>query len=175
MPTDDLNYKEDLAIDKDALEICLVEQPDLYGKWSKAWADSIRDRDRAKENLAVVKAKLDRQVRQSWDILGFDKKPTDLAITTWINAHEDYQEANFLVIEATYESNVLEGAKWAFQHRKESLDNLVKLFLSNYYADSNAIGTEAREMLTDMRKDQHEKVLDNNPRAKKLKLKRRTT
>ncbi|KXH69814.1 MAG: hypothetical protein AM326_01705 [Candidatus Thorarchaeota archaeon SMTZ-45] len=167
----DLNYKDDLAIDKDSLEECLVEQPELYAKWSQVWAQAVRERDEAKEALNLVKAELDMKIRKSWDILGFDKKPTDMAITTWICAQKDYRDANFILIQATYNVNVLEAAKWAFQHRKDALDNLTKLFLSNYYADSKAVGKETRDMLDDMRQKKHEAVLDNNPRA--IKLKRR--
>lgn len=165
----DLDYERDLHIDKDSLEECLVEQPNLYAKWSNAWAKAVRERDQAKEALNIVKADLDMKIRKSWDLYGFEKKPTDMAITTWIAAHEDYRAANFILIEATHAVNVLEAAKWAFQHRKDALDNLVKLFLSNYYAESRSVGSEAREMLADMRHDKHLEVLEKNTRTKLLK------
>ena len=165
----DLNFEDDLRIDQDALEECLVAQPDLYAKWSTAHAQAIKERDMAKEALNVVKADLDMKIRKSWEILGFDKKPTDMAITTWICAQEEYKDANFHLIEATYSVNVLEGAKWAFQHRKDSLDNLTKLFLSNYYSDSKAVGPETRGMLEDMRKTKHMDVVEQNPRTARLR------
>ena len=165
----DLNYKEDLRIDRDALEECLVEQPEMYAKWSDAWAQAVKERDEAKEALNLVKADLDMRVRKGWDILGFEKKPTDMAITTWICAHTDYRNSNFHLIQATYNVNVLEAAKWAFQHRKDSLDNLTKLFLSNYYSDSKAVGQEARDMLADMRQKKHLEVLEDNPRSQLLR------
>ena len=165
----DLNYEQDLSTDKDALEECLVEQAELYGKWSKAHAQSIKERDDAKDLLNVVKADLDMKVRKNWDILGFDKKPTDMAITSWILAHKDYRASNFHFIEANYNMNVLEGAKWAFQHRKDSLDNLVKLYLNNYYADSRAVDQDAREMLSDMRQKKHMEIVEDNPRTKLLR------
>ena len=164
-----LNYEKDLHIDPDALEDCLVEQAELYGKWSNAWAMAMKERDHAKEKLNLVKADLDMRIRKNWDILGFDKKPTDMAITTWICAHEDYTKANFLLIQSTYAVNVLEAAKWAFQHRKDALDNLVKLFLSNYYSDTKSVGVEARQMLADHRQDKHLDVVEQNPRTKLLK------
>jgi hypothetical protein len=167
----DLNYENDLHIDKDSLEECLVEQPRLYGKWSNAWAQAIKERDQAKEDLNIKRAELDMKIRKSWDIHGFDKKPTDMAITTWICAHEEYRRKNFHLIQATYNVNILEAAKWAFQHRKDALDNLVKLYLNNYYADSKAVGQEARDMLSTMRQDKHLEVLEKNPRT--IKLKRR--
>lgn len=166
---DDLDYEKDLYIDKDSLEECLVEQPELYAKWSKAWADAVKERDHAKENLSIVKADLDMKIRKSWDILGFDKKPTDMAITTWICAQNEYRKANFLLIQSTHAVNVLEAAKWAFQHRKDSLDNLVRLFLSNYYSDSKAVGKEARDMLSDMRQKKHLDVVEDNPRTQLLR------
>ena len=168
----DLNYENDLRIDKDSLEECLVEQPELYAKWSTIWADAVQERDHAKEDLNVTRADLDMKVRKSWDILGFDKKPTDMAITTWICAHADYRKANFILIQKTHATNVLEAAKWSFQHRKDSLDNLVKLFLSNYYSDSKAVGQDARDMLRDMRQDKHLDVVEKNPRTQKLKRRR---
>lgn len=171
---DELNYEEDLQIDKDSLEECLIEQPELYGKWSKVWAQAVKERDQSKEQLNVTKADLDKQIRKSWDILGFDKKPTDLAITTWICAQQEYRDANFRLIEATYSVNVLEGAKWAFQHRKDALDNLVKLFLSNYYSESKAVGQEARELLADMRQSKHLETLEKNPRSKLLRRRNET-
>ena len=170
--TTDLNYEKDLHIDRDSLEECLVKQPELYAKWSTVWADATQERDRSKENLNIVRAELDMKVRKSWEILGFDKKPTDMAITTWICAHEKYRRANFELIRETHAVNVLESAKWAFQHRKDALDNLVKLFLSNYYADSKAVGQDAREMLRDMRQDKHLEVVEENPRTQKLKRRR---
>ena len=165
----DLNYEKDLHIDKDSLEDCLVEQAELYGKWSNAWAQAVKERDQAKENLNKKKADLDKKIRKSWDILGFDKKPTDMAITTWICAHQDYRAENFHLIQATYNVNVLEAAKWAFQHRKDALDNLVKLYLNNYYADSRTVGRDARDMLADIRQDKHLEVVEKNPRTQKLK------
>ena len=169
----ELNYEKDLHIDKDALEDCLIDQPSLYGKWSNAWARAVRERDQAKETLNIVKADLDMKIRKNWDILGFDKKPTDMAIITWICAQEDYRGANLVLIEAAYAVNVLETAKWAFQHRKDALDNLVKLFLSNYYSDSKSVGQEARTMLAEMRQDRHLETLDKNPRSKSLKRRKR--
>ena len=168
----DLDYEKDLHIDKDSLEECLVEQPELYAKWSNIWAEATRERDQAKENLNIKKADLDMKVRKSWDILGFDKKPTDMAITTWICAHGEYREANSELIQATYAVNVLDAAKWSFQHRKDALDNLVKLYLNNYYADSKAVGSEARDMLSTMRQDKHLDVVEKNPRTQKLKRRR---
>ena len=165
----DLNYEKDLHIDKDSLEECLVEQPELYAKWSIIWADATQERDHAKENLNIVKAELDMKIRKSWDILGYDKKPTDMAITTWICAHDKYRKANFELIQKTHAVNVLEAAKWSFQHRKDALDNLVKLYLNNYYSDSKAVGQEARDMLSTMRQDKHLDVVEKNPRTKLLK------
>ena len=84
-------------------------------------------------------------------------------------AQSTYRDANFLLIEATYAVNILDTARWAFQHRKDALDNLVKLFLSNYYSESKAVGREARDMLADMRQDEHLGVLEKNPRSKLLR------
>ena len=71
-------------IDLNSLDNELINQPILYAKYSNAWAMAIREQARAKEKLNMVKADLDSKARKSWEILGFDKRPSEPQIAVWI-------------------------------------------------------------------------------------------
>jgi hypothetical protein len=133
----------------------------------------------------MVRADLDAKARKSWDILGFDKRPSEPQIATWIPNQKDYKEANFEYIEATFRVNILETAKWAFEQRKKSLEHLVSLYLANYFAEPK-ITKEARDSATDYKSRRQVDVLNedqelvdrlkkkqNQPTNKLVKIKRR--
>jgi len=165
----ELDYEEDVKIDPNSLEKCLIDQADLYGKWTTAWAIAVKERDRAKEELEVVRSELSRKARSDWEIFGFPKSPTDSMVNNWVPAQKDYREINFYLIEATFKANVLAGAKQAFEHRVRALSDLVKLYLSGYYADERIVGKEARELLDDIRTEDHLKQLNETDQRKKLR------
>lgn len=170
---DELDYGNDVKIDPNSLEQCLVEQAELYAKWATAWATAVKERRRAKEARAIVHAELEKKARAKWEILGFPKQPTDQMVSNWIPSQDEYKEANFYFIEAEFKANVLEGAKWAFDHRSKALSELVKLFLSGYYADEKMVDKEARTLLEDIRTDNRLRDLNKNDQRKLLKRRKK--
>lgn len=164
-------YRRDLHIDKYSLEDALLEQAELYAKWNARWAEAVRQKSEAKEELEIVRSALDRKARKSWEILGFPKAPTDQMVNNWIPAQDEYKEKMILFIEATYRANVLDGAKWGFDNRSRALTDLVKLYLSGYYADEKMVGKDARDLLDEIRKEKHLDTLNKD--NQKALLKRR--
>ena len=63
---DDLNYERDVKIDPNRLEQCLVEQAELYAKWTTEWAKATKEKDKAKDKLGIVRSKLEKQARANW-------------------------------------------------------------------------------------------------------------
>lgn len=171
----DWDYKQDLEIDLNSLDLELINQPTLYAKYSNAWAIAIREQARAKEKLNMVKADMDTKARKSWEILGFEKRPSEPQIATWIPNQEMYKSANFEYIEATYRVNILETAKWAFEQRKKSLEHLVSLYLSNYFIEPK-ISKEARDGMNDRRHQKQTDILnEDEDLVSRLKKKQTTT
>ena len=168
---DDWDYKSDLEIDLNSLDLELIKQPILYSKYSNAWAVAIREQARAKEKLNMTRADLDAKARKSWDILGFEKRPSEPQIATWIPNQETYKDANFEYIEATYRVNILETAKWAFEQRKKSLEHLVSLYLANYFVEPK-ISKEARDGLNDFKNKKQSELL-NEDEGLKNRLKKK--
>jgi hypothetical protein len=128
-----MSYEQDMYIDENVLDVELLEQPSLMAKYSRMLAEAQRDRDLAKENLDLVKAEIDLDIRdhpQNYKLT----KVTEAAITNCILMEEDFQTAQKEWNEANFQVNVLQGIIKAIDHRRSALENLVKLYGQNYFA-----------------------------------------
>jgi len=173
MIEEESEYKKDLHIDKYSLEEALLGQAELYAKWNAKWAEAIKEKRSEKEALEIVRSKLDQKARKSWEILGFPKQPTDQMVNNWIPNQIEYKEQMILYIEASYRANVLEGAKWGFDNRSRALTDLVKLYLSGYYADEKMVGKDARDLLDEIRKDKHLDTLNKDDQRTLLRRRKK--
>lgn len=165
----ELDYENDTKIDRHRLEECLTEQAELRTKWSKAWAIAVKERDLAKEYFDLTISDLSRNARKNWEILEFPKAPTDAMVKEWMPSQEEYKEASAHLIDCTFNMNVLSGSKSAFDDRSKGLSDLVKLWLNGYYADERMVGKEARDLLDDIRKEDHIEQLNKTDQRKKLR------
>lgn len=131
-----LNFQNDLKLDKHDLDNCALSQPELYAEWALKWADAVDRRDRAKDNLNLVKSDCDVDIRENPKKFGWaaDKAPTEAFIGTAIFSHPDYMAANEDYMQAVHEVNVLSIAKESFEQRRKMIEVLVQLYLSGYYS-----------------------------------------
>lgn len=132
----EFNYKKDVEINPNQLDLEWLRQPALYQKYAGEAAYARDRRDRAKDKLEVVKAQVDGDVRQNPGNYGFtgDKKPTEGAITSAVIQSEGYQEANEEYLKSKLECDIIQSAVLAMEQRKYALENLVKLLNSSYFA-----------------------------------------
>ena len=125
-----MSFQEDIQIDKSRLDEEWLQQPTLLFKYSEQLAG-------AEKNLDLIELKRDTIIAEltadSADETGLT---SEYKIKQWINRQPTYQEVQREKIEAKYQLNILRGVVRAFEHRKKSLENMVSLFLSNYYAES---------------------------------------
>jgi hypothetical protein len=165
-------FKKELEIDKYSLEDECIRQPNLYAKYAELYAEAEREMALAKLERDKVLAELDKEIRTKHELYGFTKPPTETAIERWVKANARYIAAQSERIQAGYKMNVIDGIKWALQHRKSSLEHLVSLFLNNYYSDIPVKGTkEVRREEQDKRMDKQIETINQNERL----LKRRIT
>lgn len=129
---EEINYVQDLSIDPHNLDEELLNQPVLYMRYSELAAQAQKDRDRAKEKLDVVRAEQDKAIREKPELYGL-AKVTEAAVSSAILKTGPYQEANNNVIETSYQLNLYNAARSAFDHRKKALDLLVQLLMANYF------------------------------------------
>lgn len=132
-----MEYEEDIKIDENALDVEWLEQPRLMIQYAKYSADMQKRYEQAKEQLELVQAELDREIRSNPDEFGISKINNDVVANT-IKTTQRYQDASDEVIEARYEYEMAKSVVRAFDARKDALENLVKLHGQQYFAGPSA-------------------------------------
>jgi hypothetical protein len=126
------DFESDLKIDEYSLNEEWKNQPALFDKWSKISAQAKREAEIAKDNVEIVKAEIARDIRLSNEV-----KLTEKAIEQSIILDKRYKIAFREFINKKHDSDVLSGTLRAFDQRKDSLEYLTKLYLSNYYTEES--------------------------------------
>ena len=126
-------YGEDIRIDDQALDIEWKEQPVLMMRYTRHASNARRKLDLAKEALELLRAEIDKEIRQNPTDYGIDKV-TENAVQNTIITTEQYKEANKKVIEAKFDVDIAQGAVIAISQRKDALENLARLLGLQYFA-----------------------------------------
>ena len=159
------DYKKDIKIDLATLDTDWVEHAELQIEWGEKWANAVAKKDRAKENLDVVKAEIDTQIREQYRA---KQKPTETAIASMVTTSEAYRSAYKDVIDTNEEVNILQVAKTAFeQARKKALEGLTQLWIAGYYSTPKIpeeAGKEVKERQEKEISKGHKKLLNSNKR-----------
>lgn len=161
---DNLDYEKDVKIDESALDIEWLQQSELTMKYCRIEAEARQKLDSAKLNLDIVKADLDKKIRNNPD--KFDMpKVTESAISNVINAHDDYKDAEKLVNQANYDLNMAQSAVRSIYVKKDALENLVRLYGQQYFAGPKIPRNLSQEWLnkqSQKRSDKKVKLSRNN-------------
>ena len=134
MPIRDRDYHKDVQIDVNDLENEWVQQSALYLYYGEAHAEAVDTRDRQKQNLELMQAKLDIEYRKEWDQRFPDTKMTENGIKAVILQDMYYKKALNLYNNANHNVNLMLVAKTALDHKKKGLENLVSLKISGFYS-----------------------------------------
>ena len=130
-----LDFEQDVQIDPDALDVEWLEQPHLTMKYNVALSEARAEADRAKEQLGVVKAEIDRDIRENpVEYTGENKKPTESAIEQLVIESGRVREAEAEYIYRKEVVGLLKGIVDAIDSKKTALENLVKLTSMSYCA-----------------------------------------
>jgi hypothetical protein len=140
-------YKEDLEIDKFALDKEWEKQASLYCEWGEKEVEAQFNKDKLKEQLDLTRAEVDGEIRKS--AARSNIKITEAAISAEILKSRDYQKANNDYLEAIRDAKIFGIAKEAFEHKKKALEKLTDLFLAGYWAEPKQVT-----------KDNHTKMLE---------------
>lgn len=125
------NYRKDLQIDQGNLDIEWKKQAALFGEWGGKSVEASYQKDRKKEQLDLIKAKLDTEYRKKLK----NDKPKEAEILSNVLQDKRYIEVSEQYLVACKMAKILEIATRSFEHRKRALEYLTKLFLRNYYAE----------------------------------------
>lgn len=126
-------YEEDVSIDGDALDQEWLNQPSLMMKYCRIVAEANKRVDETKEMLDVVRAGLDKDIRRHPEHYDVDKV-TEAGISSIIIVQESYTEAMGEYLQVKYEAEMAKAAVRALEHKKDALENLVRLYGQNYFS-----------------------------------------
>ena len=142
--------ERDFQIDVNRLDEEWIRQPDLYRRYAVAAADAKQAHEEVKNDLSVIRADVEQQVRRNPDEFKLSKV-TEGAIKTAIDLDEKVREAEEAVIGARHDMDVMQAAVGALDHRKAALGDLVRLFLADYFSKPQ-VDEGSRDAVDDMEK-----------------------
>lgn len=153
-----MGYKEDLEIDKDNLDEAWQYQALKFAHWAEKEVEALSQRDKAKEQLELMRANLDSHIRKNPNSY-FLEKVTESAIQNIILQNENYQKANNAYLDAVRQAKIFGVAREAFDHRKKALEKLTDLFLSQYWAEPRE-GRITKKVMEEKGREDHLKSLE---------------
>lgn len=129
-----------LQIREDELETECQEQAVMFYNAARASALAISRRDWAKQALVELESELDGKIRHQAEVAG--DRITEGAIKSQIKLERRYQKAAAEVATLNIEVGKWAALRESYDHRKEMLKLMVRLYLANYFSDIEVRGTE---------------------------------
>lgn len=127
------DFSIDININFDELDIEWLKQASLFMKYLEELVLREKIKTKAKENIDVIEAELDKEVREKMSACG--TKITEALVKAEIIKHEKRVEAVNDHIEKTYNYNIINAAIKAFEHKKKALEKLTELYIAGYFAE----------------------------------------
>jgi len=146
MTVDIDEFENYLAIDKQALDDEVMQQPALFFQVSEAYAQAIAERDALKEELAGIDAGLYHTIKAK------NEKSTDTFIKSKVQITADHQKAFTEYLEAKEHADKLGHLKDAFFQRSEMLKALGRLYASNYFEQTALKPTQSTDAMVYQRR-----------------------
>ena len=141
-----------LDIDQNDLDREFCRQPRLYIEYASELADARLAFDEADAAFKTIKATLDGLIRSDPSVYNLPDKITETVIASTIITQDEYMEAQKKVHSTQYKVNLLYAMTGALDHKRSSLENLVKLHGQNYFSTPRS-DSEGRERLEKERSD----------------------
>jgi hypothetical protein len=127
------DYEKDMSIDPHELDEEWMKQPALATKYAQELARVTKDVvGSAQLNFDIVVAEQDKRIRKNWE--KYMEKFAETPCKNAVMQTEEYREALERLNEAKYDRDVLKAAVNGFEHRKRALEDLVKLYLGDYFS-----------------------------------------
>ena len=140
MAEQEINYQADLTIDKHNLDVELMTQAQKMMRYSAEHAQSQYNRDQAKRNLDVVRANEDARIRI--ELTAAQAKFTEAVVDGKVKTSPAYLEAQDAYMKAEYRVSLLLGAVMAMNARRPMLESLVRMIMSDWWAEPRVKGGE---------------------------------
>jgi hypothetical protein len=148
------HYRNNLAIDRDDLDTCLMRQPEVYYGVAQNVALSNAERDACKLDLEELQAQLDQDIRA--EALRKDEKLTETSLQNRLKTLPKMQDIQREFLKKRQEAESWQVLKEAFQQRSFMLRELVALYIAQRHDAAMEGGAgQARASLTADKADQN--------------------
>lgn len=154
----EFDFEKDISINKFKLDEECISHSSLYGRYASACSDAKTEVSRAKDNLELVQAERNLEIRK--ELADSGVKVTEAMVTASLVNDEQVIKAKNKLRETEDVYGKLSVAVQAFEHRKSELDNLVKLYCSGYYSMPSSSG-ETRKNINEQTSGEIRKKLNN--------------
>jgi len=124
------NFEEDIKINRFKLDEDCEIQPVLYNYWSDKLTEAKGNRDKLKNEVSLTYAQTEIETRKNPP----GGKVTEGLIRAAVDTNPKIVELEEKLRVSQKEVYTYEAAVEALGHRKSMLDNLVKLYGSNYFS-----------------------------------------
>jgi len=149
------NYYQELRINKFQLEEEWIQQPERAMYWGERAAAAQREFEDIELERKITKAKLYKKYRTQ---LEEEKiKVTDTMIEAYIRTDDEYKEISNKLIAAKENASVMDGAKWNFMTRKNSLEKIQEGIVAGLFSDPRLLNQIDYEKQRSMIKERIDK------------------
>lgn len=156
------NFSEEVKINRFNLDNECEKQVNLYHFYSNERAVTKGELDQKNDKLKLTLAEMDVEIRNNWDD-NIDGKRTEGAISNKIECSPKIKELKEEIRNTQSKLYILESATFSLDHRKEMINNLVKLLIGGFYAYPNGGSV----------KNEEENLSVNNRKKLKSKLEKK--
>jgi hypothetical protein len=132
-----MNYEDDIKIDRENLDGEFLKQPQLVFQYCKLEADADKKVNELEEKIKVAEAEAYKTAKTS------NERITEKAIQSIIDSDVTITVLYTALIKAKHNKKIVSAVVKAFDHRKSALENLVQLWMRDYFSTpKNPKGTD---------------------------------
>lgn len=148
--------KSFIALDKHNLDEEWVGQPAMFRRYSRLLAEATRSVEMAKASYDVTMAEVCMDIRMNYSAYNLKKQPSDPTTKQVALTEPRIRKAQQVLIDAKFREDQLQADVNALAQRKSALQDLVVLFLQDYWAEPRVKGdTSAREHVEELARKEH--------------------
>lgn len=148
------NYYQELKINKFQLEEEWIQQSEKAMYWGEQSAIAQREYEDIELEKKIIKAKLYKKYRSELEDKG---KVTDTMIEAYIRTDVEYKKVSDKLIVAKENAAVMDGAKWSFMMRKNSLEKIQEGIVAGLFSDPRSLNQADYEKQRELIKERRTK------------------
>ena len=153
-------FSDDIKINRFKLDEECTNHSNKYYHWSTKLAVAKNKLAEEEDALDLIESQQELEIRKNWN--DENGKQTEGSIKAVLASNKEVRKQVERTIEAKNEVNILQAGVIAMEHRKGMLDNLVTLFIRNFYSSptgkndiSDQTGREVKSRLNSSRKEKN--------------------